>query len=218
MPHRNIWTVDPYVYKASSTGLKVFDLASEALVNSITVSGGVNSVWANSSYVYIATTNSGVYYCTTAAAAVSGTTFTPYKTYPNITNNEVNYLHGKGNYLCVSTASGVDRYRLSDGDRAYESAASPEKCFQTSNGDYYYYINSSPAELHAVYSGSGYVYEASEGNVVGEVIFNDIYVTENTSTYGGNVLFLATSSGGYVVEEKRGDESNCRKRIYYLDR
>jgi hypothetical protein len=214
---RNIWTVDPYVYRATVSGLQVYDLSSEILINFIPVSSGVNSVWADISYVYIGTTNSGVYRCS-SAVAVSGTSFTEYKSYPNITSNEVVYLHGKGNYLCVSTASGVDRFTLSNGSRTYESAASPEKCFQTSGGDYYYYINNSPAELHAVYSGGGYTYEAEEGGVIGPVSFNDIYVTEGTSIYDeANVLFLATSSGAYVVEEKRGDEENCRKRIYYLD-
>ena len=43
---------------------------------------------------------------------------------------------------------------------------------------------------------------------------NDLFVTEGTSIYGGNVIFLATSNGIMCIEEKRGDEVNCRTKYY----
>jgi hypothetical protein len=45
---------------------------------------------------------------------------------------------------------------------------------------------------------------------------NDIFVTENTSVEGGHVIFLGTGWGVMVIEEKRGDETNCRKRVYVV--
>lgn len=144
---RNIWTLDPFVFKPTTSGLSVFGLVSEALVNFIPLAGGINSVWADEQYVYLGTSVSGIYRCPTST--VSGaTTLTPYKTYPDITSNEVNYIHGKGDYLCATTASGVDRYKVSTDDREYVEVAGPGKCFQTSNGDYYYVVNRSlPVEL-----------------------------------------------------------------------
>jgi hypothetical protein len=46
------------------------------------------------------------------------------------------------------------------------------------------------------------------------VYINDIHVTNNTSIYGGNVIFLANSNGIMCIEEKRGDENNCRTKYY----
>ncbi len=140
---RNIWTVDPNVYKATSIGLGVYDLASEALINFVTFSGGVNAVWANDQYVYVATSASGVYRCTVSTVTGTLTVFSAYKSYPDITNDNVSYVHGNGNYLCATTISGVDRYRFSDSQRVSEAASLPAKCYQTTNGDYYYVVNPS---------------------------------------------------------------------------
>jgi hypothetical protein len=138
----NIWTYDPYVFKATSSGLAVFSLSSESLINFVGFDGGVSSVWADSQYVYVGTSVSGVYRCSTAT--VSGaTTLSPYKTYPDITSNLINYIHGKGDYICIATASGVDNYKISTDVRDYSSNENVSKCFQTSNGDYYFSINPS---------------------------------------------------------------------------
>jgi len=138
--YRNICTVDPYVFKASVTGVKIYDLASESLVSCATFSGGVNSVWANDDYLYAATSFSGV--CRATISTVTGTiTFSEYKSYPNITANDVNYIHGSGDYLCISTVSGVDRIKISNGTREYQTSSRSSKCFQTSKGDYYYVVN-----------------------------------------------------------------------------
>jgi hypothetical protein len=67
----------------------------------------------------------------------------PFKSFPDITNNYVNYIHGNGDYLCVATISGVDRYKFSTNEREYTFIEQPNKCFQTTVGDYYYYVNPS---------------------------------------------------------------------------
>ena len=135
-----MWTLDPYVFKASSEGLKIFDLASESLVHLAEFTGGINSVWANNQYVYVATTSSGIY--KTQLATVTGTmVFEPYKSYPNITNNCVNYIHGNGDYLLAATLSGIDRYNTLTDTREYSLIENLDKCFQTTGGDYYYTKN-----------------------------------------------------------------------------
>lgn len=139
---RNIWTLDPYVYKATASGVNVYDLASESLINYVPITpSGVNSVWSNEQYVYIATTESGIYRCSVSTISGASATFYEYKNYPNITSNTVNYLHGNGNYLCATTISGVDRYKFSDGSRTFDVIEHTFKCYQTSIGDYYYIVN-----------------------------------------------------------------------------
>ncbi len=92
------------------------------------------------------------------------------------------------------------------------------KCFQTTTGEFYYSIGSN---LNAVYSTTSdwvtpdYVYDDTilldSGNI------NDIHVTEGTSIYGGdNVIFLATSNGAHIIEERKGDEANSRTKRYFL--
>lgn len=221
MSKRNIWTVDPYVYEATASGLNLYDLASLSLINYVSISGGVNSVWANTQDVYVATTASGIYKCSVTTVTGVGAAFTVYKEYPDITHNQVDYIHGSTSYLCAVTLSGVDRYKLSDGTRVYEVVDSADKCYQMNNGDYYYSVNDVlTAELHAVYEPTGgYVYESGEFfTETGANYINDIFVTEGTSNYGGaNVIFLATVSGAYVLEERRGSENSCSKSIYLLD-
>lgn len=214
--NRNIWSLDPYVYKATASGLEVYDLASESLLTFTFFAGGINSVWANSQHIYVATTNSGIYRST-----ASGTpSFSVYKEVPNITHNTVNYLHGAGDYLCATTESGVDRYTLSSASRETTTVSGPYKCFQTSVGDYYYVVNTTDPStlLYAVYSGGGGHEYTSQDILEGFPTINDLYVTVGTSIYdSANVIFLATVSGAVVLEERRGNEANLRKRIYLIE-
>lgn len=346
---RNIWYKDPYIYKATASGVSIYNPTSQALIKRTAFPSGVNSVWSDENHLYIATSVSGVYRC--PVITISGTmTFEKYKSYPDITDNNVKYLHGCGDYLCTATVSGVDRYRLSDGARTYTIKDRVSKCFQTSNGDYYYVVNplnnviglddnlfgwsygrtitpsstipqdmyqfffevpltqpddiytqsqregadirlledggaiapfhidlwdyvsppkiwatlssgtklfyllygnptvqakynsdtywmGSPTisgytisrgqntmdlfdvvKVHAVYNNGGeYIYDANHSNLLTSPFVSDIYVTENTSRHeNGNVIFLATSWGATIIEEKRGDEGNGAKRIYLL--
>jgi len=138
--NRNIWVEKPYIYKSTSNGIDVYDLISKSIVNSIPIIGGANSVWADSEYVYVATSASGIYRFNTSS--VSGTAnLSSYKSYPDITSNVVYYTHGAGDFLCAVTESGVDRYNTSTDSRDYLIVDNAEKCFQTSNGRFYFYEN-----------------------------------------------------------------------------
>lgn len=136
----NVWTVDPYIYRASTSGLAVHNLVSEALIVFMPFDGGVKSVWANEQTVYAGTTYSGVYTCSTAT--ISGNpSLVPYKVYPDILDNQVQYLHGNGDYLCIATLSGVDRYNTDTVTREVTEITGVTKCFQVPDGTYYYVSN-----------------------------------------------------------------------------
>jgi hypothetical protein len=188
------------IFHSTSSGVQIYDLdgAYIDLVSWLDAS----SVWADDSYVYIGTTDSGV--LRTSTASISGAIYDDlqvYKEYPNITNNEVIYLHGGGEYLCVTTVSGVDQYNTVSGTRIYTIISGADKCFQTVDGAFYY--NESD-ELHS-------------DMLLGMSTINDIYVTEGTSMYNNdNVLFIAANNGAHIIEERKGDEINSRTKRYYL--
>ena len=218
-PCYNIWVNDPFIYKATTSGINIYDLETTVLLNVIE-HDYVSSVWANDDYVYVATSVSGIYRCETST--VTGTVYLdPYKQYPDITDDYVYCIHGNGDYLCATTISGADHYNLITGSGIYTTLSDVGKCFQTDRGEFYYSYNplGVDKELHVVYDNTsnwnngtvGYVYTI-------ENHINDLHITEKTSRYNdGNVLFLATSSGVMVIEEKPGDEENNNFKYYYLN-
>ena len=133
----NIFTVPPYVYKATTSGLSVYDLNSEALLGFEYITGGISSVWADTQYVYSGTTTSGLYRSSVSLPTLS----TPYKQYPNISSNSVNYIHGNGGYVCAITNVGADRFNAQDNSRVHIACNNLNKCFQASAGDFYFTEN-----------------------------------------------------------------------------
>ena len=214
----NMCSKSQNIFTCSVSGVGVYDLISEIPINHIGTIG-TSSVWANNDYLFFGTTNSGIY--KVDISTISGTHSKEiFKQYPDITSNRIRYIHGSGDYLCITTLSGVDRYNLITDDRRYTNIAGVTKCFQIDNGDYYY---NTGTNLHAEYSnGSSFVYSPDKGNILqsytmydvnNDYSINDMYITKGTSTYyGANTIFLATNHGVVVIEEKRGDEENARRR------
>lgn len=214
----NVWTNDPFVYKSTISGVKVYDLETVSLLNFIDL-GYTSSVWADDNYVYTATSVSGIYRCSTST--VTGTVnLEPYKQYPEITSNCVYCIHGCGNYLCAVTESGVNHYNLTTDSGIYTSLSGVGKCFQTAQGEFYYAYNPIEAdkELHVVYDNTNnWTVETVGYSYIIENHINDLYVAEGTSRYNnGNMIFLATSSGVVVMEERPGDEENNNFKYYLL--
>jgi hypothetical protein len=133
----NIWTTNNYIFQPTLSGVNVYNSTASVILSDIYCGGGVSSVWADTTYLYIGTMASGIYRCT-----LSGIESDPqavlYTAYPNITNNVVKSLAGAGNYLCAVTASGVDHIHLDTSNRYYASVEGGHKCYQTSNGEFYY--------------------------------------------------------------------------------
>lgn len=223
VPCYNVWTNDPFIYKATVSGIKVYDFETGSLLNFIEHIY-TSSVWANDEYMYLATSVSGIYRC--EVPTVTGTTtLAPYKQYPEITSNCVYCIHGNGDYLCATTISGVNHYDLTTGSSIYTTLSDTGKCFQTARGEFYYSYNPPGAdkELHVVYDNIsnwdtetvGYIYTMETCTVSSTI--NDLHITEGTSRYNeGNVLFIATSDGVTVIEEKLGDEEDSNFKYYTI--
>jgi len=154
----NLHYNDAYAFNASTSGIEIYDVDTESVVKYVaypaTYSGAepcnVTSVWASPTKAYFGTTNSGIYtldlgYITSVSGVVDLASYlVSFKKYPDITNNHVTYIHGAGDYLCITTISGVDHFNLGHSDAYHRSHTiiSPDtiarKCFQTSRGRFYY--------------------------------------------------------------------------------
>jgi len=145
----NLYYNDEYTFNASTSGIEIYDVDTESAVKYVTHSGGINSVWASSDIAYLGTTTAGIYtlgldYITSVSGVVDLSGYlVSFKSYPEITDNHVKYIHGAGDYMCVVTASGVDHFNFGHSDSYYRSYTTfsdyeAGKCWQTSTGRFYY--------------------------------------------------------------------------------
>jgi len=207
----NIWSIDNFIFKATNSGVDIYN-ESETLLGVVTYIG-VSSVWANDDYLYIGTTNSGV--IRSPVSSISGAIYNDlgiYKSYPDIYNNNVNYIHGNGNYLCVATVSGVNVVDMVTSSGVYtNSSIIADKCHQLSDRtSYYIYENN----LKTVYSDdSTYLYQSGDGIIPTVSGINDLYIVDSIN----NLILLATTNGAVAIEENKGNEANSRFRYYYRE-
>jgi len=210
-----VWT-DDYVYAATSLGLNIYDITSESQYAYVTYSGGFNTVWANEDKVFVGTTNSGVKYIN--KTCISGSVVSPYDLftclndfsdltyYHQLTSDNIRYIHGSGDVLCMITNSGVDIVKIDPQSyRSYTTISGVRKGFMTSTGGFYYMTLD---VLYVMYTSLYDWTEANKNYTVGSGIFesgielNDIFVTEQTSSDGiSNTIFMATTSGAYIIDE-----------------
>ena len=221
----NIWTREPYIFRATFSGVNVYDSTTEALLDTVNLRWGANSVWANDNYLFIASTISGILWLplnTITGAGDLTDQLSIYRAFPDLTDNYVNYLHGGGNYLCATTASGVDHINMITNSGIYTLISTAHKCYQTENGRFYY---ESGDELDVVYDNANnwvnpdYAYLVGGGIIPTGVTINDFFITEGTSAYQStdNVIFLATTNGVVVIEERKNDEANSRSKYFYIE-
>jgi hypothetical protein len=207
------------VYAALDIGLDVYDAASTEKVAYITYPTGFNSVWANTDRVYLATGDAGIKYLKISsvdnAPVVSGgydisISLRNFLNEPTITNSNVLYLHGSGNYMACCTVAGVDTIRTdSNGYINSTNVSGAQKCFMTSVGKFYYTINSNNQwSINRVdislfdWSIPDYQYITGSGIFPSDVDINDIFITEGTSSDSiNNTIFSATTSGAYIIDE-----------------
>ena len=208
----NIWTTNNYIFESTVSGVNVYDL-STMLLGTVGVEFPVSSLWADNDYLYIGTTVSGV--MRTPISSISGAVFNDlsyYKMEPYITDNQVNYVHGAGNYLLVTTVAGIDQFDLTTNNRLCTTILSGvNKCFQTTASGFYYTVSGT---LERTYDdGSTFSYSPGAGIIPQDVSINDIHVNE----FNNNIIFLATTNGVVVIEEDKGNESNCRFKYYFTE-
>lgn len=222
-----VWTDADYAYAVSSNGMVVYDVTTGSEYAYVTYSGGFNTVWVNDDKVFVGTTDSGVKYIN--KTCISGSVGSPYDLftclndfsdltyYHSLTSDNIRYIHGSGDVLCVVTDSGVDVVKIDPQSyRSYTSLSGAKKCFMTSSGRFYYMT------LDVLYVMYTCLYDWTEANkeyTVGSGIFesgielNDIFVTEQTSSDStSNTIFMATTSGAYVIDEETEDYNT-----YYIE-
>ena len=202
-----------YVYMVYSDGLEINDIITESNINSVFHYNGYNSVWASDEYVYLASSYNGIEYFNKLGVE---TVSTPnvYLQFPDITSNNVKYIHGNTTKMIVSTNSGIDIIRMDVGyDTHNTSITNATKTFVTTN-NYYYYTYYDGGVYHIArlngnrgdWSTADVYYTTGSGFLEEDSIIKDFYVTEHTSTSGvNNTLFIVTDLAGYAYDEGTGD-------------
>lgn len=216
-----IWTDSTYVYTATTEEFSVTDIAEESVVAYIRDYGEFTTVWANDTAVFVGTT-SGIKYL--YKTCISGTIISPedislclmdYVSPYGVTDEEIRYLHGNNDFLMCCTVSGVDVYKLEpNGYRSSAYVEGVQKCFMTSTGKFYYTLSGINWSINRVdrpqidWVTPDEVYTTGSGIFDEGLVINDIFVTEQND----NVIFTATSSGVYVI-----DEATLNYNKYYTE-
>jgi len=144
-----IYTDQDYVFAATEKGLAIYDIISEEKYAYINYNSGFNTVWGNDSKVFIGTTYSGIKYfnktCISGSITDPVNLFTCLRNFSNLTyyhdltSDNIKYIHGYGDVLCVVTTSGIDVVKLDPQSyRSYTIIDNGCKCFMTSTGKFYY--------------------------------------------------------------------------------
>lgn len=207
-----------YVYAANQYGMYVYSVEFERLIATLAYDNGFNSLCGNDEKIYLATSDDGIKYVN--KTCVSGSVdehvdlshcLIDYTDYA-ITSNKVRYLHCNNNFLACCTNTGVDV--ISFGNyRSYSSGNfDVYKCFISSVGKLYYTkVIDDYSNIDVVYDTSSnwstydYRWSTRSGIFQENSTINDIYVTEATATSGFNTLFVATTSGAYIIDEYNSD-------------
>lgn len=226
---KQVWSDDIYVYAATTDGLDIYDIESEEKCAYLFFNTGFTTVWGNDDRLFLGTLSSGVKYI--EKTSISGSILDPYnlfvylndfENYPDITSDGIKYLHGYNDIVLIVTESGVDvvRYITVPTYHKFTTVTGGGKCFMTQSGKFYYTINDGGIwSLNRMntcvvdWSVPDVTYTTGSGIFDEGLSINDIFVTENTSsTQTDNVIFAATSSGVYII-----DEELQLYKIYYIE-
>jgi hypothetical protein len=131
---------------------------------------------------------------------------------PDLTSDNVRYIHGNDTRLVCCTDAGVNIIRRDSSYITKATISGAMKCFVTPDYDYYYYtVEDTSSSIWYLYrlngntgdwASSDVTYSTGTGFLRDATNISDMYVTEHTSTAGSNnTLFLATLSGVYVYDE-----------------
>ena len=224
-----IWSDGDYVFAVTNSGLNIVDMDLEQKIAYINYDQGFNTVWANDDKVYLGTSASGVKYF--YKTCISGTVLIPNNLYTclmdhtspfGISSQTIRYIHGSGDdYLMFCTGTGVDAYHMKPTMyRSTTTVSGTQKCFMTQNGFYYTNVSGSIWSLNRVdkplwdWTTSDYSYITGGDILPTGLGINDIFITENTASNStDNTVFIATTSGVYVI-----DEGSLNYVVYYKGR
>ena len=217
-PLRQVWLDSEYAYAVTSSGLNIFDIESNNKVAYVYVEDGYTTIWGSDTAIYLGTESEGIKYIikstilTDVDSPIDLTAFVnTYDFYYNASSVNIKYLHGYLDTLAVTTPVGIDI--INNGPNGYKSSASNNhitKCFLTDNREVYYIEQKEDYDkVLVVYSclfdwsthDASYITDGT--TLASGVRINDIFITTNTSISGNNnSIFIATSSGAYVIDEE----------------
>lgn len=207
-----IWTDENYVYAATSNGLNIIDIETEEIISK-EQSYPYTTVWADNDTVFLGTNGYGIKSLAKSIIA-PGEIFVGLNNYvsePDITNNNINYLHGNYHKLMCCTISGVDIIGLDTHYITHTTiSAGAKKCFAAENDKFYYTV--SGTTIHRLDSNNGdwitpdHTYTTGSTFLSSASGINDIYVTAETSLAGNeyNTLFVSTDYGVHIQDEGTG--------------
>jgi len=212
---RQVWRDTDYVYAVTSSGLSIFDIFYTNKVASVYNEGGFTTIWGDAYSIYLGTASSGTKYID-KDFIVGGDLTTDLLdfTYYGPSSDSVRYIHGYSGVLAIVTTSGLDVVK--NGPHGFKSSTIGTdftKCFMTSKDELYYVTQgittSGLCKINALlwdWAEPDVFYESGDSFLPISQEVNDIFVTESTSSNGvDNTLFVATTSGVYVLDEGVGE-------------
>jgi hypothetical protein len=210
-----IWTDETYVYAATSNGLNIIDIETEEIISK-EQSYPYTTVWANTDTVFLGTNGHGIKSLDKSFIVLGeiSSGLVDYVSAPDITNNNIKYLHGNYHKLMCCTISGVDIIGL---DTHYVThttiSGGAKKCFAAENDKFYYTVSGIDNwYLYRLDSNTGdwitpdHTYTTGNTFLSSASGINDIYVTAETSLAGNeyNTLFVSTDYGVHIQDEGTG--------------
>ena len=205
-----IWTDTTLIYLATDTTFNLIDIETESLYAYITApSGGFTAICGNDTDIYIGTVSGTK---AIAKTCISGSIENPYDLAICLTDyatsSAVKYIHCNNNLISIITETEISITKFEP--NGYTSSAVGTnflKCFVTPTK--LYYTTSGTINrldyLKCDWSIPHYSYITGSGILASGLTINDIFVTHNTSSEPGhNTLFVATSSGVYIIDEGTG--------------
>lgn len=212
MELNQIFIDETYVYAATSSGLNIIDIETESIISN-EQSYPYTTVWADTDTVFLGTNGYGIKSLAKSIIA-PGEIFvglTDYAFVPDITSNNINYLHGNYHKLMCCTISGVDIIDFETHYITYTTiSGGAKKCFAAENDKFYYTVSGINNQyIHRLDSNTGDWITPDHTHITGSTFLssaseiNDIYVTAETSLAGNeyNTLFVATNNGISIMDE-----------------
>jgi hypothetical protein len=215
-----IYTDNNYVYAATSSGLNIISLQDQLKGAYVPYELGFSSVCGNNDKVYLGTFTDGIKYLYKSSISLnydfpldlSSSLFNFDSSYQP-SYDKINHIFLLDDIISISTDVGLDVISLhGQGFKSSVSSTKIIKSFLTSKREVYYISKEDYYQVNKVnsylfdWTVPDKIFNANDDFVKGEVDIKDIYVSCDTSSVDGfNTLFMATSSGIYVLDE--GDET-----------